>query len=284
MAKITVSSRHGAQTIETGLTLAQAAAVIAGKANRSGFENDLLSNYGKWGDRLTSGRRDWMLFLAQQHLDRARQPKAPTIDLGGNFAAIQELFGRVAGKLKFPRFRLQTADGRPVVLQIAGHASKNAGTVSVTTGEPFGTPGSFYGRINLDGTTTVKDAGVIDLLREFAADPAGTAAAYGKLTGNCCFCKTPLTDARSLHQGYGPKCADNYGLPWGDRPTQGELPLASQKAEKALPPWNAPEPVETVESPAEAKEEALVPLTVHDLLLGCSDHLTAYDAMPLFVL
>jgi len=39
---------------------------------------------------------------------------------------------------------------------------------------------------------------------------------YGIKTGNCCFCSKELTDHRSVEAGYGPICAERYGLPWGD--------------------------------------------------------------------
>lgn len=34
-----------------------------------------------------------------------------------------------------------------------------------------------------------------------------------KLTGHCSFCQRELTDAGSLEVGYGPICADRWGLP-----------------------------------------------------------------------
>lgn len=48
-----------------------------------------------------------------------------------------------------------------------------------------------------------------------AVDPEGTAAAYGHLTGACCFCRRALSDERSVSVGYGPVCADHFGLAWG---------------------------------------------------------------------
>lgn len=57
---------------------------------------------------------------------------------------------------------------------------------------------------------------VRDLLVAFAADPAGYSAAHGRAHGSCCYCGRGLTDSRSLAVGYGPICADHYGLPWGD--------------------------------------------------------------------
>ena len=53
-------------------------------------------------------------------------------------------------------------------------------------------------------------------LLAFLANPEATAKAYGKLTSNCSFCGKELSDERSIRAGWGPTCAENFGLPWGD--------------------------------------------------------------------
>ena len=53
------------------------------------------------------------------------------------------------------------------------------------------------------------------LLKDFAADPTGTVAKYGKLANRCCFCSKELTDPKSVSVGYGPVCAKHYGFAWG---------------------------------------------------------------------
>ena len=57
---------------------------------------------------------------------------------------------------------------------------------------------------------------VINYIKNFSNDPVGIAAAYGRRTGNCCFCARRLTDERSVTVGYGPICANKFNLPWGD--------------------------------------------------------------------
>lgn len=55
-------------------------------------------------------------------------------------------------------------------------------------------------------------------IRELTADMVVSpeqAARFGKLYGICCFCSRTLTDERSIGVGYGPVCAEHYGLPWG---------------------------------------------------------------------
>ena len=132
------------------------------------------------------------------------------------FTGVFSLFEyAIAHTLKYPKIRLQTALGAPVCLSRAG--SKSIGQIMVTDGAPFGS-NVYYGRVTLDGEfipSQVRSASVVDLLARLASDPARVASEYGRLTGNCCFCELRLTDARSTAVGYGPICADHFGLPWG---------------------------------------------------------------------
>ena len=90
---------------------------------------------------------------------------------------------------------------------------------------------AWMGRIHLDGrwepsrreTTQDRMPTVERLLAELEADFAGTVARIGKECGACVMCSRELTDPRSLAMGYGPVCADSYGLPWGDVAAEPEL-------------------------------------------------------------
>lgn len=80
----------------------------------------------------------------------------------------------------------------------------------------------WYARIETNGSLTLNEKtlrplGLEDELQEFAANPAEYAARYGRESGNCCFCNIKITDSRSLNVGYGPVCAENYDLPWGEK-------------------------------------------------------------------
>jgi len=134
-----------------------------------------------------------------------------------NAAAILNLFTTAAVHLKYPKIRLQTASGQPVVVYRAGARSMYNGQVQVTDGGHFGC-GKYFGRIDLEGNfhgTREVTPELVSLLTQLSEDPAGVAARYGKLTGNCCFCGLKLSDKRSTDVGYGPICADHYGLAWG---------------------------------------------------------------------
>ncbi len=122
---------------------------------------------------------------------------------------------------EFPEIILHTANGARVKMYRAGSKSAYEGCVQVTDGGPFDN-NVWYGRVERDGrfiTSRRCTPAVRDLVARFDADPASVAAAYGLETGECCFCARELTDARSTGVGYGPVCAKNYGLPWGDAET-----------------------------------------------------------------
>lgn len=59
--------------------------------------------------------------------------------------------------------------------------------------------------------------GLIKRLTPATLASAAEAAQFGKLVGRCCFCSTPIDTPESTSVGYGPDCADKYGLPWGSR-------------------------------------------------------------------
>ena len=144
-----------------------------------------------------------------------------------NLIAIFELFNTaITSKLQYPKIRLQYEgmNGRvfPVVIKRNGAKSKTPGDLAVSNGAEFNSQDNiYYGRISQDGKWFANSRcqgnvfAVQGLLERLANDPVGVATEYGKLTGNCCFCDKKLTDPQSTAVGYGPICADNWGLPWG---------------------------------------------------------------------
>jgi hypothetical protein len=130
------------------------------------------------------------------------------------------MFDAAAAHLKHPAIVLEGFR-----VSRAGAASNEPGSLTITSidrthTDRFGNDArDWYGRVSLDGRFQPSRRAPDDLadkLRAFAADPAGIAAAYGHLHGRCCFCNIALTDPRSTSVGYGPICADHYGLPWGE--------------------------------------------------------------------
>jgi hypothetical protein len=140
--------------------------------------------------------------------------EAPTPDC----AQIIGFMDRASRHLKYPKIKL-SIDGEPFVLSRAGERSRTPGAVQLTDGGPYG-DNVWYGRIERDGTFTQSarcTPEVMAVLQQLATDPAAVAKAHGQAYGQCCFCRRALEDYRSVSMGYGPICAEHYGLPWGER-------------------------------------------------------------------
>lgn len=137
---------------------------------------------------------------------------------GVNLSPVLALFAKAKSHLVHPKIVLQI-DGDTFQLTLAGPTAKAPGSINITSGGSFQDPSrKWYGRITVAGdwqpsgqAEAVKDK-LTALLKQLAINPAAVATAFGKLTGNCCFCNKTLTDPRSTHAGFGPICAEHYGL------------------------------------------------------------------------
>jgi hypothetical protein len=173
------------------------------------FAASLIGSFKRYG-HLTPGQSPWVGKL----IARATQAKPETISISlGSFANVVTLFTKAKAHLKYPKIKLDCG-GTPVILSVAGPSSKNPGSINVAGEGRFGNR-SWYGRITPAGEWIPSQSTVANLqalLTDFGIDPAGVAKKYGVLTGNCCFCNTALTDARSRAAGFGPVCAGHYDL------------------------------------------------------------------------
>lgn len=194
-------------------TLAQQVAqlndmIVAGKvADRNwDFANSLVSSFRRYG-RLSEKQAVWVGKLVAPTTQRPAQ----TIDASRLIA----MFDKAATNLKRPKVKIELA-GTEVVLKQATKGAEPGSVFVVAAASD-----TYLGRISRDGGLNLREApGVSKIALEqalaaFAKDPEATAAAYGKRFGQCCFCSRELTDQRSVDVGYGPVCAENYGLDWG---------------------------------------------------------------------
>lgn len=197
------------------------------------FARDLVTKGRKWG--LSERQMYWVNKLIARARGEEKAPEAKKLE--GDLKPMMVMLQFAKQHLKFPKVRLLTPKARgwleegerptrewmkahTLRLGIAGPKSKYAGQVNVTDDYPYGS-NVWYGRIDKDGNWTqprrelqMMDE-VAEALNEFAKDPQQAASAYGRLMGHCCFCNRTLTDDRSIEVGYGPNCAEYYGLPWG---------------------------------------------------------------------
>lgn len=155
----------------------------------------------------------FLYFIRRSDAPAARQTAAV-----GDMAGVLALFAKAAHlKNRAIMLRCGTLDIR---LTIATARAQVPGSINVV--DETSPDGRWLGRVLVAGTfeasrkfSTPRE--VTDQLVALARDPADVAAAYGRLTGKCAFCGLPLSDEKGRSQavGYGRKCAQNYGLPWG---------------------------------------------------------------------
>lgn len=165
---------------------------------------------------------------------------------------IVQLFAAAAVHgMRFPKIRLQRGEWKIRIYPAPSHG-RHPGAFYVKA--TSGTRANLYcGRIVQTGEFLASSNCPLDVLhalREFSENPTGVAQAYGRMTGSCCFCGHELTDGRSVAMGYGPICADHFGLPWGDErahgvvaigavPAQDTLLEAQRRAAQRVPPTDA---------------------------------------------
>lgn len=183
------------------------------------WERDKADNLCQWYLTHNCQLTDKQWAFAKRLVQATKSKPVKACKNVGNMSKLIDLFNKAKQHLKWPKISLEV-NGHPVKLSLAGERAKVPGSITVTDGGPFGA-NRYYGRVDPDGTwhkpykQFAELPDVEGLLTDMSTDPAATAAKHGHLTGNCCFCHRPLSDAKSTAVGYGPTCAANYGLPWG---------------------------------------------------------------------
>lgn len=134
------------------------------------------------------------------------------------------LFDKAAETLKYPHFKFTMEDRKILTFHRTGERSRFPGAVNVWCGN---------GRMTADDENRLacgfnRQGQVIwaaivfnnpemqQLIKRIAENLVEELAINGKKYSHCCFCGLELTNAASLHAGYGPICAGNWGLPWGE--------------------------------------------------------------------
>lgn len=182
---------------------------LRSSGNGSDFARSLISQFEKKGS-LSAKQWHWV--------DKLASEKKPQRDRHGlsniNFAnGVLQLMAEAQGSgLKRPRLTVGTHR-----FSVAPLDGKNAGYVYVTT-----QGGTYLGKVSRDGRYFPAP-----VLQKFEADELMRISQLsleelkqemvlqGKRSSHCCFCSTTITTNESLAVGYGPVCADRFGLPWG---------------------------------------------------------------------
>ena len=186
---------------------------------RRDFARSLLSQYDARGS-LSPKQEEWVNIIIKENLEARKAPAPAKLGLD----RVIEIFEEASEKLKYPKLVIQLGDGSDLKLSRAGPKSRYNGEVQLTDGLPYG-QNRYYGRVTGLGELVLTGEGrhyeqeLHSILKSMTTDLGAFARMYGLKSGNCCFCRKELTAGPSLTAGYGPICAGNYGLPWGEDDT-----------------------------------------------------------------
>ncbi len=177
------------------------------------FARSLLSK--AHSPKFSFKQRRWVGIL----IERAETPKEPDTVVG-DMTDLYAFFINAREHLKFPKLTVRLPDDTAVKLYMSGDRSQSPDTINIVLPDVYEDNGrnTWLGRIHKDGRWEIPHKRhatlqmVKDLLEALQQDAHNVAAAYGKKTGNCCFCLKTLSDERSTSVGYGRTCASHFGL------------------------------------------------------------------------
>lgn len=206
MPAMSVMCKGQIVNFNSDLTNAGALALLGGSTNA--FAQDLVRKSGRG---LSASQWAWVHKLAVDQT--APRPSSNLI-----LAGIVALFAKAGQHKKYPKMKINTPELGEFKLSLAGPASKYCGSVRIVKGNYGEWDYVYFGSISPDGRFVPSRActpQMVEFLTEMNDNPSAAGAKYGHMTGECCFCGLTLTDQRSITVGYGPICAQNWGLAWG---------------------------------------------------------------------
>jgi hypothetical protein len=128
---------------------------------------------------------------------------------------IIELFQKAQQKLYKPKFIFESCDMK-IKIHIAAkaHYPNFPNYLYISKAET----GDYLGKFLKTGEMILQP-NIPDKLKEdlviIKNDPIEFGKLYGQKYSFCCFCGTEIVTKESLTAGYGPICAEKWGLPWG---------------------------------------------------------------------
>lgn len=136
------------------------------------------------------------------------------------------MFDKAVQTIKYPRLRFTCAASPTgkLVLHRMGKNSQYLDGVLATDGGEYGA-NQYWGRITRGKDSEFNEIAVYmpargtpaeikRLVEEIINNPQDATRLQGLTYKHCCFCGRGLQNDNSLTVGYGPICADKWGLPW----------------------------------------------------------------------
>jgi hypothetical protein len=121
------------------------------------------------------------------------------------YAELFDMFHKAAQALKYPKITFVSTNGSKVQVYLAAK-----GYIAIKV------DGEYQGKIMNKDSDLIFYPCQADLRTEienFCSFPAYQSKIYGQRYNHCCFCGRELVESTSVSLGYGPICAENFGLP-----------------------------------------------------------------------
>lgn len=179
---------------------------------KGNFARSLLDSIRKYGS-LTEKQLAAVYRIIAENADRAQKQEASASQTQIDMSDLLHRF-ELATRAGIKRPKVNTGD---LLFSLAPANGKNAGYVYVKGPKDDWDDRPYLGKISPEGRfypSRDADTAVQSRVAEIGADVVKAAKAHGAQHGNCCFCSRDLTTNESVSNGYGPVCAERYGLPW----------------------------------------------------------------------
>jgi len=178
------------------------------------FAASFISQYERKLD-LSEKQQYWVDKLIQKAGSSTEQHSSPVEEIFDGSHLLSH-FQKAAKFLKYPKLKMQTPSGKPILFYISGQRSKTPGIIVITNGKQY--PNRIlYGTVESTGTGELihsTNSEIKTYIRRVAVNPTEEAKQLGIRVSSCCFCGLELTNSISVFHGYGPICAAHWGLPW----------------------------------------------------------------------
>jgi hypothetical protein len=195
-------------------------AVANGAFKDPSFALSLCNQFAR-KDSLSDKQWFWVNKLLKEATGSSGAAKPTTSGVEEIFSGqiLQSLLRDASKKLKRPKLRYQTDTGFKVIFSyVAERDSKWFDCIFIDNGQRAEAKKRYgfvanngNGRLDRNAPPEIKA-----LIRKIAEDPTNTAKLQGQAYKHCCFCGLELLNKSSVYHGYGPICAEKWGLPWGD--------------------------------------------------------------------
>ena len=126
------------------------------------------------------------------------------------YIEIFTLFNNAAKTLRHPAINMRRKNGDKLLIYLA-----TKGYIAIKlNGEYIGKLPAADKNIILYDSPLFNHNELINELDTILSNPISESALQGKEYGRCCFCNRELDNEGSIFHGYGPICAEKWGLPW----------------------------------------------------------------------